>query len=264
MSRIISEIRASFAFVERNFNLVRRYAGWEAVFLVYTVVNTLTIAFIAAGDPQKILYLVVGSLLWGFLSVIFHDVSESVAWERWEGTIEYTFMSPILRITHLFGQCSFSILYGILRTVIVLVAVALFFRINLSNANFLSAVVMLVVASFSFMGLGLMVAVLPLISPEKGPQATHIFQAVILLISGVYYEVSVLPPWIRPLSYISPGTYTLRSIRGALLENKSLVELAPDLIILVAIGVILIPLGLWVFHMGEVYAKRHGKLKRSG
>ena len=28
--------------------------------------------------------------------------------------------------------------------------------------------------------------------------------------------------------------------------------------------VVAFPLGLWVFHRGEVYAKRHGKLKRSG
>jgi ABC-2 type transport system permease protein len=33
---------------------------------------------------------------------------------------------------------------------------------------------------------------------------------------------------------------------------------------LLVIGAISIPLGLWVFHRGELYAKRHGKLKRSG
>ena len=30
------------------------------------------------------------------------------------------------------------------------------------------------------------------------------------------------------------------------------------------IGIVSIPLGLWVFRRGEQYAKRHGKLKRSG
>ena len=33
---------------------------------------------------------------------------------------------------------------------------------------------------------------------------------------------------------------------------------------LMLIGVISIPLGLWVFSRGEQYAKKHGKLKRSG
>ena len=33
---------------------------------------------------------------------------------------------------------------------------------------------------------------------------------------------------------------------------------------LLVIGVVSIPLGLWIFARGERYAKKHGKLKRSG
>jgi len=31
------EARAGYAFVERNFNLTKRYLGWEVAFLVYAV-----------------------------------------------------------------------------------------------------------------------------------------------------------------------------------------------------------------------------------
>lgn len=264
MNIVISEFKASLAFVGRNFNLVKRYAAWESVFLIYNVVNTVTIGFIGWGDPDKILYLIIGSLLWGFLSVLFHDVAEAVAWERWEGTIEYTFMAPIYRLTYLIGQCFFAVLYAIVRSIIIMALVALFFKISFANANILATFVLILISSFSFLGMGLIGAVLPLLSPEKGAQATHIFQAVILLISGVYYDVSVLPAWIRPVSVISPGTYTLRAIRRALLENASLAELAGDIIILLGIGVFLIPLGLWIFNRAEIYAKKTGKLKRSG
>ena len=41
-------------------------------------------------------------------------------------------------------------------------------------------------------------------------------------------------------------------------------DLGDQIIPLVLIGVVSIPLGLWVFRRGELYAKRHGKLKRSG
>jgi hypothetical protein len=33
---------------------------------------------------------------------------------------------------------------------------------------------------------------------------------------------------------------------------------------LLLIGVVCAPIGLWIFHRGEIYAKKHGKLKRSG
>ncbi|MDQ7793221.1 MAG: ABC transporter permease [bacterium] len=263
-----AELGATLGFVERNFYLSKRYLGWEVVFLFYTIVNTLTIALIGVTAPgqagEKVLYLVIGALLWGFLSIIFHDVSESVAWERWEGTIEYTFMAPIHRLTHLGGMCIYAIIYGILRSVIVLAVVALFFDLDLGGANLLGALAVLMMSSISFIGLGLMAAVLPLLSAERGAQATHILQGFILLVSGVYYEVSVLPRWLQPISVISPATYTLRGVRAALLEGVPLGELVPCLAILAATGVILIPAGLAVFAWGENYAMRAGKLKRSG
>ena len=46
-----------------------------------------------------------------------------------------------------------------------------------------------------------MAAALPVMSPERGAEATHIFQGSLLLVSGVYYPVDVLPRWLQPLSW---------------------------------------------------------------
>jgi ABC-2 type transport system permease protein len=269
LNALAREIKSSYALVQRNINLVRRYLGWEIVFASYEVVNVLTIGFIGVSGPretmnERILFLIAGALLWGFLSVLFHEVSESVAWERWEGTIEYSFMAPLPRIIYMMGVCFWAVLYGLIRTIVCLTAVALFFRISLAGANLPAALLTLAISSLAFMGMGLAAAVLPLVSPEKGSQATHIFQAVILLISGVYYDVSVLPAWVRPLSAISPATYTLRAARAALLEGAPMASILPELGILLVSGVVLIPLGLAIFERGEHYAMRTGKLKRSG
>jgi len=191
-------------------------------------------------------------------------VAETIAWERWQGTIEYTFMAPIHRFTHLGAVCAAAIVYGTARTLIVLSAVGLFFDLPLGQANMAAAVVTLVVSSLSFMGLGILAATLPLLSPEKGTQAAHIVQAGILLVSGVYYEVTVLPRWVQPLSVLSPATYTLRCMRGAILDGASCSSMAGDLVVLALCGAVLVPLGLTVFGAAERYAMRAGLLKRQG
>ena len=81
---MFDKIKSSYALVQRNFNMVRRDIGWELVFIVYEVVNVLTIGFIGVNGPketmnERVLYLVAGALLWGFLSALFHEVAESVA-----------------------------------------------------------------------------------------------------------------------------------------------------------------------------------------
>lgn len=255
----------SIAFVERNFALVRRYIGWEAVFISYNVVNALAIGLIGARmGKEMVIYLVVGAMVWGFLSILFHEISESIAWERWEGTIEYTFMAPISRFTHLLGNCLWAVVYGVIRSFLILAIVVLFFGISVKGANLPGLLVVLVVSGLSFVGLGLVAAVLPLLSTEKGAYATHILEAALLLISGVYYEIDVLPVWIRPLSYASPATYTLRAMRAALLEGAGFDQLLSTILLLLATGLLLVPLGMLVFNKAEHYAKKKGKLKRSG
>lgn len=134
----------------------------------------------------------------------------------------------------------------------------------LSTLLLAAALVVLAVASVSFVGIGMMTSVLPLISPEKGTQLGFVAQGVLLVVSGVYYPVSVLPGWMQWLATVSPATYALDGVRDAILEGDGLGALGDELWPLLAIGVVSIPLGLAVFRLGERHAKRHGKLKRSG
>jgi ABC-2 type transport system permease protein len=257
--------------VERNVYLTRRYIWWDLAFMVWTIANTLTIVFIAEGieatggsiDVQRATaILLIGAVVWAYLGIVFEFMTETVAWERWEGTIEYTFMAPLSRAMHLGGSGVFAILYGLLRATILFVVVALFFRLSLPEANYVAAFVLLMIASVSFFGIGVMTAVLPLISPEKGAQLGYVGQGMLLVVSGVYYPVSVLPDWMQWLSTISPATYALRGIRASILDGAGLAW--ADVWPLLVIGVLSIPIGLAVFQVGEWHAKKHVKLKRSG
>jgi ABC-2 type transport system permease protein len=259
--------------VERNWYLVKRYIWWDVAFFLWTVANTLTIVFIAEGIEatggeidvnRATTILLIGAVVWAYLGIIFEILTETVAWERWEGTIEYTFMAPLSRPVHLFGMGLFAIVYGIVRAVLLFAVVAAFFDLELPTADFAAALVVLAIASISFVGIGMMTAVLPLISPEKGTQLGFIAQGMLLVVSGVYYPVSVLPEWMQWLSVVSPATYALDGIRGAIIEGEGLTTMWDEIWPLLVIGAVSIPLGLEVFRRGERYAKRHGKLKRSG
>ena len=188
--------------VERNLYLTRRYIWWDLAFFVWTIANTLTIVFIADGVQasggsidvgRATTFLLIGAVIWAYLGIIFEFMTETVAWERWEGTIEYTFMAPLGRFTHLAGMGAYSVLYGLIRAVGLFLVVGLFFDLSMPDADFLAALVVLLVASVSFIGIGMMTAVLPLISPEKGAQLGFVAQGVLLVVSGVYYPVDVLP-----------------------------------------------------------------------
>ncbi len=258
-----------FGIVERNVYLTKRYFLWDLAFMVWTIANTLTIVFIARAanlPPEQentlATALLVGATIWAFLGIIFEFMTETVAWERWEGTIEYTFMAPLSRLVHLFGQGAFAVLYGLIRATVLFFAVAAFIGIHAPDANYGAALALLALASLSFIGVGIMTSVLPLISPEKGAQLGFVAQGVMLVVSGVYYPVSVMPEWMQWIAKISPATYALRGCRASIIYGTGLQW--ADVWPLLIIAVLATPLGLAIFRTGERYAKRHGKLKRSG
>lgn len=273
----LHQSRASYAFFERNWNLTKRYWAWEVVWLVYNVVNALSIIYLGASMQTLtgvqnldlnyiILYLLIGTAVWSYLSVTFEGVTDLISIERWEGTIEYTFMAPISRFTHLVGSCWYAVVHGLLFTVLQLTVVCIFFRLDLSQANYLSAFFVLLVGSISFIGLGIAASVLPLLFTERGSQMSFIVRAILLLVSGVYYPIEVLPAWMHPLAYLSPATYVLQGLRAALLENASLwsAVIWQNTWPLILSGAVLVPLGIYIFGLAERYAKRAGSLKRNG
>lgn len=276
MSSLLHQGRATYAFFERNWNLTRRYLGWEVVWLVYNVVNAMSVTFIGASATVitgtkvntnlLILYLLIGTSVWTYLSVTFDGVTDIINMERWEGTIEHTFMAPISRFTHMIGSCSYAIVHGMLFTFLQLVIVAAFFHLDLGQANYLTAFFMLVIGSVSFIGFGIAASVLPLLYTEKGMQMSFIVRSVLLLVSGVYYPIQVLPEWMQPLARISPATYVLEGLRAAILKNAPIwsPEIWSYTWPLIITGVVSIPAGIYIFGLAERYAKRTGKLKRNG
>jgi ABC-2 type transport system permease protein len=270
------ETTAFLGFFERQKNLYRRYWLWEIVWLVYSVVAVLSVGYLASGlgsigalgkgsrlaDAQ--VYLLVGALLWQYLSMVFFETAFAIVWERWEGTIEYTFMAPVRRITHLLGCACFALVYAMLRSAVILGILLISFHLDLSRADFGGAGLVFAAATLPVLGLGILTSILPLLYPEKGEQMAFAVQGVLLLVSGVYYPLSVLPGWLQVAGAASPLTYVLQGIREALLDRQSAAQLLPLAGLLAAMGVVMVAGGFALFTLAERRAKRLGLLKRSG
>ena len=270
-----ARVALGWAFFERQTNLWKRYWAWEVVWLVYGVVNTLAITFIAKeaahtglADPAEVpkltLFLLIGTLTWAYLSAVLDDMSLVIMWERWEGTIEHTFMTPVSRVVHLLGMSVFGVVHATLRTLLILACSLPFFDVSFSHASWPGAFAVIVIGSASLVGLGILTAILPMLYPERGEQMSFMVQALVLLVSGVYYSTEVLPGWLQVLSRLAPTTYMLRGIRAAVIDGVGVGGQLHTLAILAAFGVVMGPAALATFAWAERWAKKTGRLKRQG
>jgi ABC-2 type transport system permease protein len=173
-------------------------------------------------------------------------------------------MAPVSRLTHLLGACVFALVHGLALMIVQLFAISLFFHLDLLHANWLAAALITALGSVSLVGLGEVAAVLPMLFTERGAQMAYIIRAIMLLVSGVYYPVAVLPRWLQVVAVISPVTYMLDGLRASIQQGQGITALWGDVWPLALAGVALVPLGLFIFEQAERYAKRTGTLKRNG
>src|SRR5204863_9060220 len=98
-------------------------------------------------------------------------------------------------------------------------------QLGFGSENRLPVVTFVLLGSFSIVEIEMIAAILPLLYVERGAQMTFVLQSCLLLVSGVYYSISVLPGWMQVLSHLSPATYVLEGVRAGLIDGKPVSEL---------------------------------------
>ena len=214
------ELRASYAFISRNFSLSRRYWGWELAFLVYALAGALGSASSAprGGSGAHLQPHHRGHLLELPLDRLqLHRGDDRLGAVGGDPRVHDDGARPTLVAAARLDAVRRHVRprpHGghprRPRRVL---------RLDLASANVPTAVVVMLVGSFSIIGIGTMAAILPLLYVERGAQMTFVLQSVILVVSGVYYPVDVLPQWMQVLSRLSPATYILDGVRAGLLDG---------------------------------------------
>ena len=251
---------------------------WFLADALYQAAAAVTVVLIgrALGSNELTICLFIGSLVWAHFSRLLEDIAHNITFERWEDTIEYTLGAPISRMAHLLGVALYGFLRATAQTTIVFLILMSIIAIPITFVTGLKIIVVIVASSLALYGLGIAVATFPLFSEEYGPQGAQIANGLILMISGVNYPISVLPGWIQYFSYLSPATYAIEACRkvagvqfsaaGGLISqpNADLIQVLPEMGILLALGILYIPFGNWIFSKVEQVSLANGWLKRSG
>jgi ABC-type polysaccharide/polyol phosphate export permease len=88
-----------------------------------------------------------------------------------------------------------------------------------------------------------------------------ILQTVAMFFSNVYFDISVLPSFLRPVAYIFPTYYSITSLKIALLSGGNLPSFVTSyLFILLAVCAGSLILGKFIFRRSFNKARKDGAL----
>jgi ABC-2 type transport system permease protein len=203
-------------------------------------------------------FVLIGGTFFRYLLSISQAFSTNLRDEMLMGTIEPLLVTATPTTLSLLGPSSWKVIQG---TTIVIGQLFLGALVgaDFSQANWGSALVVLLISLASFFSYGIVSAAFTIVFKRSDPVVLFI-STLASVLSGVIFPIEIFPPWLRIFSYLLPFTYALRALRGALMNGASLVDLAPEIAILLGFAAVLTPLSFWALRYAIRRMKDSGEL----
>lgn len=264
-------LRKPFAFLKKDLLNEASYK-WSFLLQFFTMFISVAVYFFLAklisGSSSEYIaeyggdyfsFVLIGVAFTSYLEVAVNSLSKSIRDGQMIGTLEALLTTQTELSTIIFSSSLYSFLFTSIRIFIFLLIGIVFFDMNLSQANYLGAVVILLLSILTFSCFGILSASF-IMYFKKGDPFSHFLSSASWLLGGAYYPIEILPGWLGVFSYMLPITYSLKGMRLALLQNAGFRELTPYILILIVFTLILLPFSLLSFSIAVRKAKEDGTL----
>ena len=271
----LSDLRAFWAIVWREWTIFKRYPSWIIALLIWPLIfpmmyiltaralsgmdgSGLAVFTQTTGASNFIGYIVVGTTVWMWQNIVLWDVGFSLRNEQMRGTLESNWLSPTWRFSYLLGHTGPQLITMTMFILITAIEFGLFFGVRLNGSPWLGLLVMLTSIPAIY-GLGFAFASI-VITAREAHTFVFLVRGLVMIFCGITFPVSLLPGWMQSVATWMPQTYMIHGMRAAAFANASLAELWPDLQALLLFGAFWLTLGYLLFHWMERRARRTGAI----
>ena len=200
-------------------------------------------------------FVMIGIAFHGYLTMTLRSFSTNIRKEQMMGTLEAMLVTPTKLSTIIFSMSFWKFVFSSIFIFLYLLLGVYVFRLNLTGANFFSAIIILILTIILFSSMGI-ISVSFIMVFKRGDPITWLINLFSALFGGVYFPITLLPENLRFISYFLPITYALRALRHALLRGDTFRMLLPDITVLLFFSILLLPLSILIFK----YAVRKAKI----
>lgn len=204
-------------------------------------------------------WMLVGISFQFYFSAALFSFSQKIRSEQVLGTLEAMLVSPTPTSMVIFSSAAFDFTYGAIRVAIYMIFAVLVFGVTLYASGLGAFALGAILTLLSSVGLGVLSASFILYF-KRGNPINFLLSGATTFLGSVFFPVQQLPQWIRPASELLPVTWSLRIVRGSLLQGKGIAEMARELSVLAVMTVVLLPAGLICSRFAIRKAKREGSL----
>ncbi len=172
--------------------------------------------------------------------ITFLLTSISFLRERLAGTLERLQATPIRPHEIIVGYMSGFLVFGLLQGLVALLFTVWVLRIDYAG-NLLTIFIVEALLVMVSVNLGIFLSTFA----QNEFQVLQFIPLVVVtqgLLGGIVWQVEDMPDWLQPLSRLMPLTYAANALRAVMIKGESLVQVAPELGVIVLFGLLMIAL----------------------
>ena len=186
----------------------------------------------------------------GLIAVILQIITTlltafSIVREREQGTLEQLLVTPVRPFGLMLGKLVPYGLIGIVETFTVLTVMRLVFDVPIKG-SLLLLLSLSVLFLFTALAIGLLIST----KAQSQMQALQLAWLIMLpsvLLSGFMFPRDSMPAVMRFIGYLVPATHFMEIIRGIVLRGATLLDLLPEVVTLIFMGLVLLVLSAFRF-----------------
>lgn len=220
-----------------------------------------TLAFLMYGlngNARTLLYASVGASVMGVWSAVSTSGSGAVQRERWQGTLELLVAAPVPLAAVLLPITTAMATVGLYAMAATLLWGRLLFGIDVSIEHPLLFVLSVPGTVLAIGMLGFLLSV-TVVRYRSAWALGNAFELPVWLVSGFLVPLTVLPDWVRPISWVLAPTWGVRAIRESALGGQPL----PDLLLCLLLGAVYCAIAVLCAESILRSARRHASLALS-
>jgi ABC-2 type transport system permease protein len=268
---LIGELAKLPAFFRRDFLVAWSYrfafvSDWGSLALqvlmfsfVGRLVDPSKLPMFGGRPTSYIEFVTIGVAMGSFIQLALHRVASGLRSEQMLGTLETLLMTPTAPSTIQIGTVFYDLLYIPVRSALFLGVVAIAFGLHLHASGLLPALLLLLAFIPFVWGLGMASAGL-ILTLRRGTAVSSFGAAILLMFSGAYFPLDVLPHWVRGAASVNPVAIAVGGIRRALLGGADWHAAAIGIAELLPFAAVAIGIGITVFRASLRRERRRGSL----
>ncbi|CAJ35295.1 ABC transporter permease [Methanocella arvoryzae] len=173
-------------------------------------------------------------------------IPRAISHEKEIGTFDGILAAPVNDISIIVGKTIAQTVRGFIQGIIVLVIAMLIFGVHIQLTSIPLAFGLLLLGIFSFIGLGILLTSIAN-NEETAMILMTVLQFPMMFLTGVFFPIQQMPWFMQALSNLLPLTYAVTAMRKVMILNASVMDVLPEIAILVVFGAIMLAIAIPVF-----------------